>query len=256
MSLLTDLVGYWKCDEASGNLLDAHGSNPFVETWAVGPTSGVTGKINSGRELENDWNNQYFTIADNADVSLGLDTAFTLQGWFKPSASGNTNHTMLFTKFKPSPTNDNDCEYRLAFNSNGWQLDVGNGSSSASVKDTSYGTHVGGVWEHVIAWHDPVANEIGIQVNGLTAVTASWSGGTQNTTGNLYLNTQTNVLGNNAHQLDGVIDELGFWKRALTSGERASLYNSGNGLPYSDFGSVGGATGNPWHFYRQLRGAA
>ena len=32
--------------------------------------------------------------------------------------------------------------------------------------------------------------------------------------------------------MDGLIDEVGFWKRTLTSGERTQLYNSGNGLAY------------------------
>jgi hypothetical protein len=242
MSLLNGLVGYWKCDEASGNLLDAHGSNPFVENWVIGPTSGVTGKINNGRELESDWNNQYFYITDNADVSLGTDTAFALRGVFKPAGNGNTGHCMMFTKYT-SPTSDNQCEYRLAFANSAWQFDVGNGSSSASVKDTSYGTHVAGVWEHIFAWYDPISNIIGIQVNGLTPVTTSWSGGTQNTTGNLYLNTQTNVLGNNAHQLDGVLDELAFWKDVVMSAsDGTTLWDSGNVLGYDDFGGDLGAT--------------
>jgi hypothetical protein len=40
--------------------------------------------------------------------------------------------------------------------------------------------------------------------------------------------------------LEGSIDEVGFWKRMLESGERAMLYNAGAGRPYSAFGGVCG----------------
>jgi hypothetical protein len=30
----------------------------------------------------------------------------------------------------------------------------------------------------------------------------------------------------------GLIDSVGFWKRVLSSGERTTLYNSGNGIEY------------------------
>lgn len=46
-SLLTGIVAYWKCDEASGNLLDSVGSN-HLTTSNVGST---TGKIGNCRFL-------------------------------------------------------------------------------------------------------------------------------------------------------------------------------------------------------------
>jgi hypothetical protein len=244
MSLLTDLVGYWKCDEASGNLLDAHGSNPFV-TSANDPGS-TTGKINGGRDLEIDTANSYFTINDNADVSLGADVAFTWQLWHK-AESFNGGDGLFLTKFKTSPASGNDCEYRVRWDgaNSRFAFDIGNGSSNASVGATSHGSFSTGTWYHILAWHDPVANTINIQINGGSVDSTSWSGGTQDTNGPLYINTQTNVLGSNVFSMDGVVDEIGFWKRVLTSGERTSLYNSGNGLAYADFGGGGAGLVGP-----------
>ena len=32
--------------------------------------------------------------------------------------------------------------------------------------------------------------------------------------------------------VDGILDEIGFWKRVLTPDERVALYNSGEGLAF------------------------
>jgi hypothetical protein len=37
---------------------------------------------------------------------------------------------------------------------------------------------------------------------------------------------------NGSFPFNGSVDEFGIWKRALTSAEISSLYNSGNGLKY------------------------
>src|SRR5262245_58597574 len=91
MSLLDSLVSYWKLDEASGNALDAHGSNNLTE----GGTGGVgtaTGKINGGRDFESA-DSDIFTLADNADLSTGeIDFSFSL--WYKPESQSAT-HSLI-----------------------------------------------------------------------------------------------------------------------------------------------------------------
>jgi hypothetical protein len=44
--------------------------------------------------------------------------------------------------------------------------------------------------------------------------------------------------GGTGQYTDGIIDEVGIWEKALTSGEVSELYNSGSGLAYDDI--VGG----------------
>ena len=79
MSLLTDLVSYWKLDEASGDALDSHGTNNLTVNGSIGTAAG---KIGSARDLESSGSDQYFSLADNASLSTG-DIDFSVAGWVK-----------------------------------------------------------------------------------------------------------------------------------------------------------------------------
>src|SRR5690606_38146388 len=83
MALTDDLISYWKLDEASGNAVDAHGSNTLTET--SGTIDAATGKINGGRDFEA-IDTEYFTCADNAGLSAG-DVDFTIAGWVNLESS-------------------------------------------------------------------------------------------------------------------------------------------------------------------------
>jgi hypothetical protein len=57
----------------------------------------------------------------------------------------------------------------------------------------------------------------------------------------LTTNTNHLIIGNNyegSAQFNGTIDEFGWWNRTLTSDEVTSLWNGGNGLSISEFGSA------------------
>jgi hypothetical protein len=43
---------------------------------------------------------------------------------------------------------------------------------------------------------------------------------------------QIGARGNGGLPFDGLIDEMGFWKRVLNSDEHAALYNNGSGFAY------------------------
>jgi hypothetical protein len=113
---------------------------------------------------------------------------------------------------------------------------VGNGASAQTVTDTNITNPFGsaGNWHFIVVWHDSVANQIGISVDTDT-YTASWSSGTQDDSNGLTLGGDPNW----APDWKGAMDEVGFWKRTLTSTERTYLYNSGSGRSYSDI--TGGA---------------
>ncbi len=50
------------------------------------------------------------------------------------------------------------------------------------------------------------------------------------------------AAGDTSQRMDGLIDEVGVWRRILTSGERTWLYNSGAGRSYADIvAEAGGA---------------
>ena len=87
MVTTTNLVGYWKCDEASGNLIDAHNSNDLT---ASGIVYGQTGVINDAIGCS----------ATDTQVATGVSMTsddYSIQMWMKPTT--NTGTHILFDDY-------------------------------------------------------------------------------------------------------------------------------------------------------------
>jgi hypothetical protein len=229
VSLLTNLVSYWKLDEASGDALDSHSTNHLTET--SGTIGSTTGKIGNCRDFELG-DTEYFTIADSAALSTG-DIDFTLACWVNLESKTASQRQTLISKYN---TTGNQREYWLTYNpqtapgtSNPFGFTISaTGSSTVVIREsTTFGTPSTGTWYFVVAWHDSVANTVNIQVNNGTVDSTSHSGGVFDGTSPFVLGARETV-----DNLDGLLDEVGFWKRVLTSDERTALYNGGNGLAY------------------------
>ena len=222
MALTDNLIAYWKLDEASGDALDAHSTNNLTDTNTV--TNG-TGKINGARQFTRA-NNEYFTLGDNAALSTG-DIDFTFSIWSNTTTSASYQGMV-------SKGAANQEEYLL-------YLSAGLPEYIFRVYDgTSLKTLLGGIaptvsgWDFIICWHDSVNNTINMQLNNGTVSSVAHTTGVIDSTTGFFLGQFADLSGS----FSGLIDEVGFWKRVLTSQERTDLYNSGNGLAYP-FGSGG-----------------
>jgi hypothetical protein len=228
MSLLTNLISYWPLDE-TGNAIDAHGSNDLTETG--GTIDSVAGVITNARDFEAT-DTEYFTIADNTDLSTG-DIDFTISCWVKLESNVAMDFVSKFIS-----TGDQR-EFRLGYainTANRFQWILSSAGTSATTVTTTangFGTPTLGVWYHIVAWHDTTNNEHGISVNSGTPNTTSDSNGVFDSTSPFQLGW---IGVGTTTYFDGCMCEVGFWKRVLTSTERGQLYNSGSGLPYSMFG--------------------
>lgn len=223
MSLLTSLVSYWKLDEASGSRADAHGSNTLTDNNTVGSGTGVIG---TGADHDSA-SSETLSIATNSSVDCGnIDYSFSF--WIK----AETISSFPIIISKRTGTSGNTTDYIF-------YLDTGSSNKiTAEIGSSGYGTIRGstittGSWFHIVIWHDSVNNQIGIAVNAGTPVTVSFSTG-----GNTCIDPFVIGKGGGGGYFNGLIDEVGFWKRVLTSQERTDLYNSGNGLAYSSFGGA------------------
>lgn len=226
MALTDSLVSYWKMDEASGNALDAHGSMTLTET--SGTIGTATGKLGGARDFERG-DTEYFEHADHADLSVG-NIDFTISCWVKHESSSVYN-PIIFKQ------NENTgVAYSLIFDGDGdglYHFAVSSGDGYVDWTEVATGPNGGGppsngVWYFLVAWHDSVANTINISVNDTDLVSVPYSAGSYDDGGPFYLGASPDVAG----YFDGLIDEVGFWKRVLTSGERTQLYNGGAGLAY------------------------
>lgn len=220
MALTDDLISYWKLDEASGNALDAHGSNTLTDTNTVGA---ATGKISGGRDFESSAS-EYFTIADNASLSTG-DIDFTFSLWVNAESLA-ANADIISKDTATSPNR----EYIIGFASATprFRFILFDGASATILSANNLGAPSTGTWYFIVAWHDSVNNTMNIQVNNGAVDSVSHTTGTDDGAAPFRIGAR----GNTAEFFDGIVDEVGFWKRVLTSDERASLYNSGNGLAY------------------------
>ncbi len=217
MTLRTNLTAYYEMDEASGDALDSIGALDLTDHNSVGTAAG---KINTARDFES-LSLNYFDISDST-FSPG-DTDFTFACWIKAESLVN------FSK-----NNSTDREFALFYDTNNNQIWWGCYDNSASQKTAQNTASIStGTWYHVVCWHDSVADQIGVTVNAGTPFTASISGGVRQISGPFQVGASTSQV----LYWDGLIDELGYWSRVLTSQERTDLYNGGSGMPLGDFGN-------------------
>ncbi len=232
MALTDNLVAFWELDD----LVDAHGANDLTNNNSA---TFATGKVGNAVDVERG-STQFLSRADNTDLSTG-DIDWTLNAWVKVEAVDGSNNLVFVAK----DDSGNHAEYYLFYqgSSSQFRLEVygatGFGSQGA-VNATTFGSVSTGTWYMVTAWHDATNNQVGIAVNAGTADTAGHSAGVIDGNGSFKIGADAFA----ADYFDGLIDQVGLWKRVLTSGERTSLYNSGNGLSYAAM-SGGGATATP-----------
>ena len=228
MAVITSLVAYWSLDEASGNAIDAHGDNDLTDDVSVPST---TGKVSGGRDFESS-SGHYLSRASNSDITTG-DIDFSLQAWVNIE-SKLTSRTIV-SKFQGA-----GAEYLIQHDNadDRFKFFVKTGLGNfKSVAASTFGAPSLATWYLIHAWHDSVNDQIGIAVNAGTADTTANSEGVQSSSDRLAFG----LNDGSDNFWDGIIDEVGLWKKVLTSAERTWLYNSGNGRSYADIVAEAGA---------------
>jgi hypothetical protein len=212
----TDLVAYWKLDEASGTRNDSVGTSHLTD---VNTVTSATGKIGNAASFDRT-SAEALTVADNAALSMG-DLDFSISLWVNfPTAPGGAYYPGIIGKWATTH------EYILAYDGDTNNLYWSVSSDGTAETNLETGPLSANTWYHVVAFHDSINNQIGLVINAGTPDTTAWSGGVFNGTSNLTLG---DWIG---YYWLGLIDEVGIWKRLLTSTERTQLYNSGAGLAY------------------------
>jgi hypothetical protein len=224
MALTDSLVAYWSLDEASGTRVDATGrGNDLSEVGSPGST---TGKISNAVDTSS---GNYLSRASTSDLVTG-DIDFTCSAWVWFDAVSPDSD--IVNKWATG-----GFEYTLALDSVATKFRFYvEPSGFHSITATTFGVVTTGTWYFVVWWHDAAGNTLNICVNDGGVDTVAHTTGVTTATAAF-------VIGRSAFgSHDGRVDEVGLWKRVLTSGERTQLYNAGAGLAYSAFGTAGGRT--------------
>jgi len=218
LAIIDNLVSYWKLDETSGDRSDAHGSNTLTDHNG---TSYGTGKIGNCADFELN-NSNFLTKSDNSDLSVG-DIDFSISLWIK-------FESLTFSDYYAVCKGN---EYQIYYDYISSRIKFrANISGGATISANNLGAPSTGTWYHIVCWHDSVNNEVGIVINNGTPDTTSYSSGFTDGTGTFAIGAYEWFSGFYTGYFDGLIDEVGFWKKVLSSSEISSLYNSGNGLAY------------------------
>jgi len=221
--LASNLVSYWSLDEASGNAIDAHGANDLTDTNTVGSAAG---KVGNCRDFEKDAN-EYFSIADNAGLRTG-DIDFSFAAWVKMESKNS--FPQILSKWGGS----GDAEYALGYESGSDRLSFSvssTGSNTVTAVANTLGSPSTGTWYFVAGGHNATTNEIWISVNAGTPNTTSHSAGVAVGAAPFLIGELGGFVGLAGGEWDGLIDELGFWKRDIRS-DLSELYNAGSGRDY------------------------
>ena len=212
--VLNNLISCWELDETSGTtVVDAHGTNNGTNS---GATIGATGKIDKAYSF--DGVNDRVFIADN--TSLDLTEAITISQWVKFS----TNDSVIFAK--RDTTN-----YAWDMNIS----DVGSVyfgiNSNVNRADTVPFAVTLGQWYHIVGTYD--RSFIKIYIDGVEQGSYAYTGAITNN--NIDVTIGYRPYSGAEGYTSGIIDQSAIWNVALTQEQITALYNSGNGLRYSEW---------------------
>lgn len=203
-------------EEASGTRYDfSRRGNHLTSNNSVGQGVGIQG------------NSATFVTASvqglsstSTDFRFG-NTDFSLSCWL---FSTNINNSDVITKWGGS----GNYEYILYVSTKQATFSItssGQAATIVTVTASNFGNLSSNTWYNVDAWHDSVADNIGIAVNGVTNLVATPLG--------VFSGTSVFEIGLNPTSSGtafwGRIDEAGVWNRVLTSAERTRIYNIGLG---------------------------
>lgn len=220
--LLTDLISYWKFDDASlaNPAVDSHGANDLA-TGGSGFNGGFAGVINTCGYY--DGSTTYApNIASNASLKPTGDFAFSV--WLRKDANVAVINALSKGDFAVA------LDWSLGHSpANGFYFSGGTGTAQVGSPAADFSMN------HVVFWFDSNAGTLNIRVNDTVTHTTPGTitfGNDPFCVGSFF---NAGVPFNGVGQWNGLIDELAFWHRIPTAAEITQLYNGGAGWPLSSF---------------------
>ena len=212
-TLPTNLGSYWELEEASGTRVDSHGGNDLTDNNTVTQGTGIQGSCADIEAANNEYLSNAapsgFTSITNCSVSM----------WIKKESAGT-----MFLFFNGTAS---VAAFSMYISATG-EVPV---LSYAGVGRTGTTGVSLATWSHLVFVHDATANIDYIYVDGVES--DNFTGATTDPSDTASDVLHIGMHGNGtSNDYDGLIDEVGYWDKALTSAEVSDLYNSGAGIPY------------------------
>lgn len=243
MSLTTDLLHCFELEESAGdNKLCSVGSSLYLMEDNFGesePLGSALGKVNNGCYFpymdppEMEWHYRSYLTASSKFANA---TNFTMCMWVKVMSCIECGYCVFVTTaMDPSWINGNGISLYTEFM--GTQ-----GPTNFLIKDKTIELSadlLDGQWHHFAFTHigttgETVVYDNGINVGGDTTLTGiiDFASALSLTFGGVM----DNPMMDGASEM--MLDQICIWNRALSSNEILELYNSGDGMSYSDMSYV------------------
>jgi hypothetical protein len=211
--LLNTLISYWKMDEGTGTTRnDSKGTNNLSD---IGSVQGLAGKLNNGAYFQNG-SNHGLQIANNSSLQVTGD--FTFSVWVRTDNVAGTNMVILS---KNNGTTDYNIGHSSTVGLNFVNVNVGSPATNFT-------------WYHIVCWWDSSDSKFRMRINDTTTYVGAATTLATPSANALSFGNYTGAFGA-GYGFTGFIDEVGFWKRKLNSGEITALYGGGTPPPFSSF---------------------
>jgi len=258
----TGLLAHWKFNETSGTTLNdssGNGKNGTLTNFAntggqdVSPASGWTSnnKRWGAGALMFDGTNDYVNLGTNAFGSLTIP--FSIEGWIYLRGRPSSYVSIFHSDDQDDPSGNYYGAWLNMGPDNLLTVQFGNGTSAGAGGRRSYGggkVEVPvGAWTHVAATVNG-PNEMAVYVNGVE-INGTYTG---TATSMVHNSSYSARIGRNAlygpYYMNGAIDSLKIYSRALPASEVIANYQAG----MIEFQTRTGATNNPedgsWEAWR------
>ena len=224
------LVGYWKLDESTGTVAYDFSGNGNNGTSTNGPTS-VSGQV--GQALSFNGTNNYVTIGNPSNLQFDTNTPFSVSFWVKaPSAATNVG---FVTK---TPTINGIGWYVWSFSGyNSLRFSFYNGTTAYVVSTSQIIND--GTWHFATVTFDGSQNRSGMKAYFDGDLSGTGTNGAMSFS---VLNSNPVNIGarnNNGNFLNGIMDEVRIYNRALSAAEIKTIYTSNIYTRYFYLDTVG-----------------
>ena len=225
------LVAWWTMDETSGNAADASGQiNDFIEQGTVASAGGKIGNARGG--LITDTN--YLNMSDS-EFSAHPSAPFTIVYWHYNVTTGN-----IARLFEISGTTTN-AYFIMQYRGGGGICTVNGGLTGSQESGCDLDSSVNGSW-HQDVISCPTNNPCTWYKDGAVQATVNRGGNDGNPAKIWYIGRSIATGQSNIYIL---VDEVAFYNRTFNTTDVADVWNSGQGVTYSDFGNTAPNTPSP-----------
>jgi hypothetical protein len=213
------LVGWWPFN-GNANDVSGNGNNGTVN----GATLTSDRFANNNKAFSFNGTSDFISINHNEALNLpGNNNSFSFSAWINPNQT-NQQELNILSKGAGGGLNSNDAYIFSVYNQNKIGLQLANFSNAYwtySNNPISFNQ-----WNHVVVVYDIILNSASFFINGLFAGEQQYSFNPSSNNDAQFLFFGKQGWNCNCNFMDGVIDDIAIWNRALTPDEITALYTT------------------------------